>query len=57
MFEVPDPITILVLARLVEDAAIAVATGVSLWSRDPGRRDTALRLVTTIRRRGGGPGR
>ncbi|GAA2629060.1 hypothetical protein Adu01nite_65020 [Paractinoplanes durhamensis] len=49
MFELPDPFTLLMLARLVEETAVIVAVGVSLWSRSPSRREAARRVIRALR--------
>ncbi|GIE87070.1 hypothetical protein [Actinoplanes regularis] len=45
-----DPIILLALGALVEGAGITLAVAVGLWSRNPARRETALRLIRAIRR-------
>lgn len=45
-----DPLTLAALAAVVaETAVIAVLVAAGLWSRDPARRETALRLIRAIR--------
>jgi hypothetical protein len=51
MFQLPDPLTLFGLARLFEDVVIVAATGISMWSRNPSRREAARRLIRTLRRR------
>jgi hypothetical protein len=45
-----DPFTLFALAIAAEGVGIAVAVAAGLWSRDPARRETALKLIRAIRR-------
>jgi len=48
-----DPSTLFALAVVAESAGIAIAVAVGLWSRNPARRKTALKMIRAIRRSGG----
>lgn len=50
MTELPDPLLLIALAQLFESATIVAAAGVSLCSRSPSRRDTALQVIRMLRR-------